>query len=317
MRAVLPLVIIVVVIIVGFAVMQLVNTPEQTPQQVENVPVNTADVFVAKEPIAAGTIISEEMVDKQPWPQHLLLEGFIISDNQQPANAANSAANSNVVGMVARADFQKNEPFIIDKLSNPNDANFIAAALPEGMRAITLSVDAISGIAGFVFAGDRVDILLAHNIPQKTMGFSGTSTPINTYLTEVLVPNVRVLAVDLRNTQQHEQSLKREGQIPAPKAPANVTLAVTPEEAQRVRLAERNGTLSLALKPLHEKEVGEVPAPTNLPQLTTFKDKSAPGQPNQVVIVRGVKQDAPSQTPVNPNLQGGFYTPNYETGNPQ
>ena len=139
-------------LVAGYASLQLAG--KSTPQQVAPTQqaISVVDVLVAKQPIQIGTVITEEMVDKQPWPQHLLLDGFVVA----------GADATNIVGMVARSDFQEREPLITSKLGNPNDGNFLAAALGKGMRAVTLSVDAISGVAGYIFPGDRVDVLVTH-----------------------------------------------------------------------------------------------------------------------------------------------------------
>lgn len=216
--------------------------------------VSTVDVLVAKTGIAAGTVIDETMVDKQPWPAHLVAESFIVDGSQE----------SKVVGMVARANFQPREPLLASKLANPGDPSFIAGTLPPGMRAVTLGVDAVSGVAGYALPGDRVDILITHNIPEEQATQQGVRT-VSPYsakpgVTEVLIPNALVLAVNVRPTSVKDPNPTN--------VPSNITVQVPDQGAQEIRLAEKVGTLSVALRAVADKNSDERPAPTDTPMLT-------------------------------------------------
>lgn len=238
------------------------GTPAPTVVQganVQEVSIKTSDVLVARVNIPLGTIIDNSMIDKQPWPENLVLNSFILGDN----------AGQEVIGKIARSAIQAHEPFMKSKLANPNDPGFLAAGLPVGMRAITIATDAVSGIAGFVFPGDRVDILFTHNVSGASKGEIG-GRPANA---EVLGANVRVLAVNIR-----------EGDPSKPSAitPSSVTVEVSDELAQRVRLAEKNGTLSLALRSIHDDNQN-YPNPTGLKDLSHVSVEEAPS----LMVVRG------------------------------
>ncbi len=243
-------------LLAGYASLQLVEKAAPPPQSAPAVnQMNVVDVVVAKDAIPIGTIITEDMVDKQPWPQHLVLDGFVVAHDR----------DTNVVGMVARSDFQAREPLILSKLGNPNDGNFLAAALGQGMRAITVSVDAISGVAGYVFPGDHVDVLVTH--ATATVGGGPDAS-------EVLLQNIKVLATELRQGNKTNA------------APTTITLEVTPEEAQKIRLGERRGTLAIALRSLKDSEQASAPTPTVVGDLSQMRAAKA-GEINEVVIVRG------------------------------
>lgn len=126
--------------------------------------IKTVDILVARTNIAVGTIIDSSMVDRQPWPENLVLEGFIVNDGSD---------KDNIIGKVARGAIQAQEPFMKSKLANPNDPGFLAANLPVGMRAITIATDVVSGVAGFIFPGDRVDLLFTHDPASNKGGGSG------------------------------------------------------------------------------------------------------------------------------------------------
>lgn len=265
MRFIVLGVIVIFALVAGYASLQLAG---QAPQQ-EVIPaqqtVNVVDVLVAKQPIPIGTVLNEDLVDKQPWPQHLLLEGFVVSGTPE----------ANITGMVARSDLQAREPLIISKLGNPNDASFLAAALSKGMRAVTLSVDAISGVAGYVFPGDRVDVLVTHSAVTND-GAPNAS--------EVLLSNIKVLATELRQTANTKSSN-------AP--PSNLTIEVTADEAQKIRLAEKRGTLAIALRSLKDSDELANTDPTTLSELSKLRADQSPLQSSGVLIVRGTSMSAP------------------------
>ena len=109
----------------------------QQPQVIEK-KVPEKLVFVAKQEIPVGTVIEREMIDRQVWPQHLVGPGFIVADGDNPPN---------IVGMVSRSHFQPREVIIRTKLANPDDPSFLAATIPAGMRAVTVSVNGITSVA--------------------------------------------------------------------------------------------------------------------------------------------------------------------------
>jgi pilus assembly protein CpaB len=258
MRAIILIVITVVAILAGIVSLQL-SKPAPEPQPVASSPVviqdnsrsenlKTANVLVAKVAIPVGTKLDESMVDIQPWPEHLLLEGFILSQG---------TGGSEVIGKVARSSIQAREPFFQSKLANENDPGFLAATLPAGKRAITIATDTVSGIAGYVFPGDRVDLVFTHNVFRDIDPKYPGSKPV---VSEVLVPNARVLAVNLRDATPP-------GTTPPSAAPTNVTLEVTDEDAQRVRLAEKIGTIALSLRSIKDDNL-DLPNPTKITQLS-------------------------------------------------
>lgn len=237
-------------------------TPQPTGQTVitREINIKTVDVLVAKTNIAVGSIIDNSMIDRQPWPENLVLESFILG----------TESGQDLVGKVARSAISAHEPFMKSKIANPNDPGFLAAGLPIGMRAITVATDAVAGVAGFVFPGDRVDLLFTHDARAS----SGSGTPVTgkPSVTEVLGSNVRVLAVNLREGDPSK---------PSPISPASVTLEVTDEQAQQVRLAEKNGTLSFSLRSIHDNR-DDLPSPTAIGDLSR-----ASGESPSLSIVRG------------------------------
>lgn len=220
-----------------------VRIVKEVVREVEEVP--KVDIMVARQPIEIGVPLTPELVDYQPWPEHLVLDDFIIRDEK---------GNIGLMQMVTRAPFQTREPIIRSKLANPDDPSFLAAALGKGMRATTIAVDSISAVAGFVYPGDRVDVLITHRVQTGSDVNAG-----NEQITEILLPNVKVIAVDQRATVNTGEG---------PMIPATVTLEVSQSDVQKLRLAEQTGTLSLALRSMEDKDAIDLATPTGVADLS-------------------------------------------------
>ncbi|MFM9890936.1 MAG: Flp pilus assembly protein CpaB [Rickettsiales bacterium] len=258
------------------------NAPVGQPvQQPQAAPLKTVNVFVAAQNIPIGTSLTQDMVAIQPWPEHLVLPGFIRAEGGVGA----------VVGMVARTPFQPQEPIISTKLANRDDPNFLAGMLPKGLRVITIQTNEIEGIAGFVFPGDHVDVMLTHDVDKMVVdpGVNGVVPPPRTEretVTESLLNNVKVLAVDQRATGAATTDPNGK-----PVVPRSISLMVSPTDAQRLRLAAQKGTLTLALRSLGDRESSDPLTITTPKDITQFPDPSAGlGQVDNstVTVVRGV-----------------------------
>jgi len=140
-----------------------------------------------------------------------------------------------LLGTVVRNPVTAGQPLTHGALVGPKDRGFLAAALGPGMRAVTVPVSATSGVAGFVFPGDRVDMVLT----QDVVG-GGDGPPLK--VSETIVRNLRVLATDQRIDSKDE-----EGNTQV-KTFATVTFEATPRIAEKIAVAQSMGTLSLALR---------------------------------------------------------------------
>jgi pilus assembly protein CpaB len=142
-----------------------------------------------------------------------------------------------LIGHVVRYPITARQPVTRGSLVSPQDRGLLAAALGPGMRAITVPVNASAGVAGFVFPGDHVDLVLTQSVTG-----GGDGPPLK--VSETIVRNVRVLATDQRVSNKND-----DGKIEV-KTFANVTLEVTPSIAEKVAVAQSVGTLSLSLRSL-------------------------------------------------------------------
>lgn len=189
-------------------------------------------VLVAKRALPAGTIITADALGFQPWPKELVKDAYFI-DGEADMNK--------LLGTVVRYPITAGEPVTQGTLVSPGDRGFLAAALGPGMRAITVPVSAMTGVAGFVFPGDRVDLVLT----QTVSGDSGQDLKA----AETVIRNLRVLATD----QTTETTTDENGKTVVT-AFRTVTLEVTPKIAEKVAVAQTIGTLSLALRSLADND---------------------------------------------------------------
>ncbi len=128
------------------------------------------------------------------------------------------------------------EPIIGSKLVRPGERGFLAAVLRPGTRAVSVPVNATSGISGFVFPGDRVDILITLPVPQDGANSSGYQHKA----AETVLRDVRVIAIDQRLDSKDGQAVLAR----------TVTFEVTPKQSEIIAVAGEIGKLSLSLRSL-------------------------------------------------------------------
>ena len=185
-------------------------------------------MLVAKKALPVGTIIDADSFTYQPWPKELMQSAYYV---EGPPDGDPET----LLGTVVRYPITAGQPVTRGSLVGPQDRGFLAAALGPGMRAVTVPVNASTGVAGFVFPGDHVDLVLT----QQVEG-GGDGPPLK--VSETIVRNVRVLATDQRITDKDE-----DGKTEV-KTFSNVTLEVTPQIAEKIAVAQSLGTLSLSLR---------------------------------------------------------------------
>ena len=208
-------------------------------------------VLVARKALPVGTIIDAASLSFQPWPKDLIESAYYVDGQGSDART--------LIGTVVRFPITAGQPVTRGALVGPQDRGFLAAALGSGMRAITVPVNASTGVAGFVFPGDHVDIVLT----QEVTG-GGDGPPLK--VSETIVRNIRVLATDQRFSDKDE-----DGKTTV-KTFTNVTLEVTPRIAEKIAVGQSVGTLSLSLRSIADNAAeleravasGEVKVPANV-----------------------------------------------------
>jgi pilus assembly protein CpaB len=208
-------------------------------------------VLVAKKALPVGTIIDADSFAYQPWPKELMQSAYYIEGSAD-------GDPKRLFGTVVRYQISAGQPVTRGSLVGPQDRGFLAAALGPGMRAVTVPVNTTTGVAGFIFPGDHVDIVLT----QQVAG-GGDGPPLK--VSETIVRNVRVLATDQRFSGKDDDGKT------LVKAFSNVTFEVTPRIAEKVAVAQAMGTLSLSLRSLTDNTAeleravaaGDVKVPAN------------------------------------------------------
>ena len=189
-------------------------------------------VLVAQRALPAGTIITADALNFQAWPKDMVQDAYFVEGE---------AEMPKLLGTVVRYPITAGQPLTQGALVKPGDRGFLAAALGPGMRAITITTSVKSGVAGFVFPGDHVDLMLTQSVNSTDEG-----PPLRA--TETILRNLRVLATD-----QSTESEVAEGKTVVHEF-RSVTLEVTPRIAEKIQVAETIGTLSLALRSIADNQ---------------------------------------------------------------
>jgi pilus assembly protein CpaB len=223
-----------VAIILGVVAVFLANSYlSGRERQLANSPEGMVRVAVATAPLAYGTDITPDKVKFVQYPQASLPPGTFKSMAELLPEGKRR---------VVLRPIQVNQPLMAADLSGEGQNASIAALLPDGMRAATVSINDVSGVAGFVKPNDTVDVL----ITRQPIGGDGAAQ--GQQVTDVLLQNIRVIAMD--------QAAASNGQ---PAVSRTATLELTPIDAQKIALGQQLGQLSLVLrKPGEEQNIPNV-----------------------------------------------------------
>ena len=181
--------------------------------------VSAQHIVVAAIPLQVGTRVDANNLRLIPWPSDEPVSGMFTR--------IQDCANRAVITPVA-----ENEPILESKLAATQSGAGLPATIPEGMRALSVAVNEVVGVAGFVIPGTMVDVLVTGSI-------AGTSRGSDANITRTILENVKVLAAG----QKIEQD--REGK---PQTVPVITLLVTPDDAARLTMASTEGKIQLALR---------------------------------------------------------------------
>lgn len=183
-------------------------------------------VLVARMTIGRGQILKPADFAWQVWPAGPIDPAYILRG---------ARASKSLAGWVAREPFAAGEPITKAKIVAPGDRGFLAAVLRPGMRAVSVPVTATSGISGFIFPGDRVDLLVTQTIIPPG---GADKTPHKE--AETILHDIRVLAVDQRLAGKDGEAALAH----------TATLEVTPKQSEIIAVASDMGALSLSLRSL-------------------------------------------------------------------
>jgi pilus assembly protein CpaB len=187
--------------------------------------VPTRTVVVAGAPLRFGAVLSDKVLREVAWPEDAIPKGTFGSIKELLEGGKRTVLSS----------IEANEPIMAFKVTGVGQKATLSAVLHEGMKAVTIRVNDVDGVAGFVLPGDHVDVLLTR---QPDRGVA---------MTDVVLQNLRVLAVD----QVADDATDK------PTLAKAVTLEVAAEAGQRLSLAASLGSLSLALRKAGETAVND------------------------------------------------------------
>ena len=187
---------------------------------------NTTTIVVASKQVPYGTQLSQDNVQEIPWAANVMPDGSFPSKETLFKQGSR----------ITLATFQQNEPILNSKITGPGERASLSTLLDKDRRAITIRVDDVRGVAGFILPGDRVDVVLI-----RSESDSGGRRDYS----DLLLQDVKVIAVDQLASEQKN----------SPTVAKAVTLEVTPQQAQKISLASDVGHLSLILRKAGDSNV--------------------------------------------------------------
>src|SRR5579862_5365204 len=216
----------------------LASGSDSKPPQAEPVAqLPTVDVLVAKADIGLGQTIALNDMQWQTWPAAAASNSFIRKSDRPDAT-------KEITGSIARSPFIAGEPIREPKLIKAEGSGFMAAILPQGMRAISTEISAETGAGGFILPNDRVDIILTRR--EKNPDPKATGDLV---IPKIILSNIRVLAID-------QAPKEKDGQNSV--VGKTVTLELKPEQVPVLAAARQAGTLSLSLRSIADVNQVEV-----------------------------------------------------------
>jgi pilus assembly protein CpaB len=241
------IVLLIAVLMAGVAAFGVYLAVESRP--VREVEVARVQAVVATHPIAVGTLVTKDDVKLVAWPAASQVPGSFTE--------VDKAVNRGVIVAIS-----ENEPLTEGKLAPIGAGAGLPPTITEGMRAISVKVNEVVGVAGFVIPGTRVDVLVTVRTPDKT----------NSSESRTVLSNVQVLTAGTRYDQ--ERATKDGKPIPT----TVVTLLLTPDDAEKLTLASEEGRIMLALRNPLDKE----PTKTKGARMSALLGEVSP-PPKQIV----------------------------------
>lgn len=254
----------------------------------------TTMILVAKGNLLTGQFVRPENLRWQPWPNDGISPSYVVQGQRMLED---------FIGAVVRTGMGDGEPITDTRLVRPGDRGFLAAVLEPGHRAVTVNVTPSSGVAGFIFPGDHVDLIVTMMVKGSDSGTTWTykrsangtqeskkdSQNRENRVSETVLTDIRVLAMDQRVDDQTKDVVVGK----------TATLEVTPKQAEVIAVVSELGKISLSLRSVARDEA-EAAAASGRPKLTYTFDSDAtrliappnPKGPAEVEVVRGErKQD--------------------------
>ena len=208
--------------------------PEAPAPQQAQIP--SVEVLVAKGDIGLGQTVSGGDMQWVSWPANAASGNFITKTNRPDAQES-------LAGAIARAPFVAGEPIRDAKLVQAKGSGFMAAILPPGMRAVSVGIAPETGAGGFILPNDRVDVILTQR-DRAAEKITGSEVQVS----ETILKNIRVLAIDQNVEEKGGQKVV---------IGKTATLELSPGQAESLTLAQKLGSISLALRSITDANAKE------------------------------------------------------------
>lgn len=245
----------------GYLALNYLTAPQDTRAEAT---VDSTQVAVASRDLPLGTVLSSADVKLVEWPGNSVPPGY-------------TSSVQTLVGRGLITPVSSNEPLLDAKLATKEEGGGLSIVIPEGMRAVSVKVDEVIGVAGFVLPGTRVDVLVTLN---PTSEREETAT-------RIILQNVQTLAAG--------QTIQRDAEG-APQTVTVITLLVDPDQAEKLTLAATEGRIHLALRntlDMEEVETEGVKAKT-LVRTSAPQVRTGPAAPrrsaNRIITYNGAER---------------------------
>lgn len=222
--------------------------------------IDTKKIVVAKDALRYGVELTADMLVEIDWPSNALPDGAFASIADITASGRR----------LILSPVEPNEPILAAKLSGADGRATLANRLEPGKRAVTIRVDDISGVAGFVTPGDRVDVLMTrqqNGVAQTSNESQGAAPQNGEFASDVILEDIKVLTTD----QNADERSTTPGVVRA------VTVEVSSQQAQKVAIAQQSGTLYLLLRAAGDQAVA---APSDVDAIKTTSTQPSGGLMN-------------------------------------
>jgi pilus assembly protein CpaB len=200
------------------------NQPQAAAPVIEKASAPLTRYLVAARPLKAGTLTRDEDFRSDPLDS---VPSGAIRDTTDDRNR--------LLGSLVRKNLDTGSPITSENVLPRGDRGFLASVLAPGTRAISIKVDAETGVAGLIKPGDYVDVLLTQ--------VSANADVARRALSETLLQNVRIIAIDQEIVQGGGANIAM-----AAKVAQTVSLQLAPEQVKKIAVAKNLGSLSLAMR---------------------------------------------------------------------
>ena len=222
----------------GMIGLQIARPVAPVVQQEASAPAPILDAYlVAARGLSAGTLARDEDFTTASAPP-----------GQVPADAIldSPSARAGLRGALIRTYIDAGKQISLGDVLRPRDRGFLASVLQPGSRAISMGVDHVTGVAGLIWPGDRVDVILTQQLQKESAQ--------HRVLSETIMANVRVIAIDQEIVQGAPPDSSAAG-----KPAHTATLEVSPEQAEKLTVALQLGQLALAIRAAADAPTGASP----------------------------------------------------------